>query len=246
MSLTLGQSFEKGESGLSQSGLAKLCGKTRQAIIKLEKSLVTKSPSKWLEAFVGKNLTLVTKASGSDRKVRNTTIYHANYSAAVIKHYAYQGSQQAQDVDFQIGVIGLTSYIQGKTGWLPGEYQSSKQARAEVNRIMDTPWSWSLLYAKDTCSKGFLWYGSHFYWRYFYYWMNQEERAKHERVNPCKNGRRKYKIHQLIEPATRERLREKAIELGVLIKQSNCREAFERNFFATYGEGWQMDLDLNY
>ncbi len=181
-------------------------------------------------------------------KYKNAVIYTAEAWACFAEYFAFEfekPTKEALTVFRSFARIGAESYIQGKTGWLPGEYQSSKQARESVNRIMDKPWSWSLLYAKDTCSKGFLWYGSHFYWRYFYYWMNQEERAKHERVNPCKNGRRKYKIHQLIEPATRERLREKAIELGVLIKQSNCREAFERNFFATYGEGWQMDLDLN-
>lgn len=110
---------DSGNSGISQTGIARLCGKSRQAIIKLEKTLVTKTPSKWLKDFVGKDLTLVTKVSTSDKKVRNATIYTAGFCAAVIKHYAYQGSEIAQESDFAIGEIGLTSYIQAKTGWLP-------------------------------------------------------------------------------------------------------------------------------
>lgn len=128
--------IDSGESGISQTGIAKLCGKSRQAIIKLEKTLVTKTPSKWLKDFVGKNLTLVTNASSSDKKVRNITIYTASFCAAVIKHYAYQGSEVAQESDFAIGAIGLTSYIQGKTGWLPDQYQASADSRSILDRLI--------------------------------------------------------------------------------------------------------------
>jgi hypothetical protein len=127
---------DSGNSGISQTGIARLCGKSRQAIIKLEKTLVTKSPSKWLKDFVGKDLTLVTKVSTSDKKVRNATIYTAGFCAAVIKHYAYQGSEIAQESDFAIGEIGLTSYIQAKTGWLPEQYQSSLEARSVLERLI--------------------------------------------------------------------------------------------------------------
>jgi hypothetical protein len=37
---------ESGECGMSQHGLARACGKSQQAIAKLEKQLTTKSPSK--------------------------------------------------------------------------------------------------------------------------------------------------------------------------------------------------------
>lgn len=104
-----------GESGMSQTGLARACGKSRQALIKLEKDLVTKAPSKWLKPFVGKDLTLVTNCVKNGGLV---LVYSSNFCSATIKHYAYLGSEKAQDFDSALGTIGLTSYIQSQTGWL--------------------------------------------------------------------------------------------------------------------------------
>ena len=42
-----------GRSGISQSGLAALCGVTKQALSKLTKSLSTKCPSIWLKPIQG-------------------------------------------------------------------------------------------------------------------------------------------------------------------------------------------------
>ena len=111
-----------------------------------------------------------------------------------------------------------------------------------VDRILDKPCPYEALYSKETCTKGFTWFGSSFYWKYFYNWMNQEEKAKHEESNPVVNGQRRYRIHQWIEPDTKNRLRDKAIELGVLIRQSNNRDQFQNNFQAMYGSGYQLDL----
>jgi len=53
-----------GESGMSQSGLARACGISRQSIIKLVDDLnpVTKTPSECLEPSADKDLNPVTKA----------------------------------------------------------------------------------------------------------------------------------------------------------------------------------------
>ena len=44
-----------GESGLSVSGIARLCGVSQQAISLLIENLTSKSPSEWLDSFVGKD-----------------------------------------------------------------------------------------------------------------------------------------------------------------------------------------------
>lgn len=72
--------------------------------------------------------------------------------------------------------------------------------------------------------------------------MTPQEKAKHEQNNPVVNGKRDRKIHEWIEESTKDRLKEKAIELNVLLRQSNCRNAFENNFRSTYGQGWQQEL----
>lgn len=54
---------DTGESGMSQSGLAVLCGVSQQAIAQLENTLTSKAPSKWLESLVGQDLTLTSNDS---------------------------------------------------------------------------------------------------------------------------------------------------------------------------------------
>ncbi|MBW4666484.1 MAG: hypothetical protein KME60_03310 [Cyanomargarita calcarea GSE-NOS-MK-12-04C] len=121
----------------------------------------------------------------------------------------------------------------------------TKSDRQDIaNRILDKACPWDLMYQKELREKGFSWYGSQFYWVYFYGWMDAEEKAKHERLNPVINGRRKDKIHQWIEPGTRDRLRDKAKELGMLIRMSQNRIQFEKNFAALYGHGYQNDLGI--
>ena len=113
---------DTGESGISQSGLAILCGVSRQAIKKLEKTLATKAPSKWLESFVGKDLTLVTSKSDLKLTVNgvppgNLTVYKAAFCARVIQHYVFRGKEVAQYSLDQFTELGINIWIQSITGW---------------------------------------------------------------------------------------------------------------------------------
>jgi len=82
---------ETGESGLSVTGLAILCGVSHQAVSKLLSDLATKSPSKWLEAWVGIDQNLATsKASKHGGRVR---VLKDLLCSAVIKHYAFSGNE---------------------------------------------------------------------------------------------------------------------------------------------------------
>lgn len=144
---------DTGESGLSQTGLAALCGVTRQAIIKLEETLVTKAPSNRLERFVGKKLTLVTSEEVPDIKVNgraagNIKIYTAAFCAATIRHYDDQGYEVADNTVDQFLELGITQWIQGITGWkkpaertyIPYWYQRLTLFTART-RIPDGWWS---------------------------------------------------------------------------------------------------------
>lgn len=114
-----------GESGMSQSGLAILCGVSRQMIISLEDTLVSKSPSKTLEPFIGKVLTLVSSddftVTVNGKKVGNLKIYKASFCAAVIRHYDRLGNEVAQYSADQFTEIGINSWIQSITGWSKNE-----------------------------------------------------------------------------------------------------------------------------
>lgn len=169
-----------GESGMSQTGLARACGVSRQALIKIEQALVTKLPSKslkpsvskgfnpvtktpskslkpsvskgfnsvtkapseWLQPFVGKDLNL----SGNYQKNGGVVkVYSAEFCAAVIKHYAYSGSKTAQDFDSSLGVIGLTSYIQSQTKWLPEEFKAAPKEHDKLAELLSLAkeWEWN-------------------------------------------------------------------------------------------------------
>ncbi len=110
-----------GESGMSQSALAILCGVSQQAISKLEDTLTTRSPSEWLESFVGKVFTLTTKATENitvnGKSAGNLVVYHSAFCAAVIRHYAFQGNKVAQYSLSQFSDLGISTWIQGITGW---------------------------------------------------------------------------------------------------------------------------------
>jgi hypothetical protein len=70
------------------------------------------------------------------------TIYTAEFCAAVIKHYAYSGSETAQDFDFSLGVIGLTSYIQSQTGWLPEEFKAAPKEHDKLDQFLGLAMEW--------------------------------------------------------------------------------------------------------
>ena len=120
---------ETGESGTNQTGLALLCGVSQQAISALENTLTSKAPSRWLEAFVGEDLTLTSSKKDPDLTVNgkaagNLTIYKSRFCTAVIKHYAFQGNEVAQYSMDQFLDIGFNTWVQGITGWQQSPTQS--------------------------------------------------------------------------------------------------------------------------
>ncbi len=231
-----------GESGMSQRGLARACGKTHRTIQKLEIDLATKSPSKWLQPFVGKGLNLATNFTKKGGEVR---IYQASFCAATIKHYAYKGSEIAQDFDVALGEIGLTSYIQSQTGWLPEQYTAAPQTQKRISNILDAPNPWKRLYDKDFCKKVYSWYGSSFYWTFCYSFLNPVERCKLNQLNPVENGKRRDRIHQYLPQDIRDRLEKEIVSLIVVVNLSSNKSQFEDNYQKQFGDFSQLELLLN-
>jgi hypothetical protein len=231
-----------GESGMSQRGLSRACGKYVRSIQNLVENLTNEKAPLRLKRFIGKDIYLTNESVKSGKQGKDIRPYKADFCFAVIRHYEKLGSEVAEETLDAIGDIGLNSYIQGKTGWLPNEYQSSQGSREKVSRILEKKCPYKALYKKPMCDRAFKWFGANFYWEYFYFWLTDEERARLERVNPVVKGQRKSRIHQWIEADTKERLRDKAFELGALIIGARSRQQFLDMFQANYGEGWQMDI----
>lgn len=105
---------------MSQSGLSLLAGVSQPAISKLEKTLITKSPSESLEPWVGKALTLATKDDDckiDGTSVGNLSIYCSGFCSAVIQHYAFKGNKVAQYALTKFSTSGIDSWIRKQTGW---------------------------------------------------------------------------------------------------------------------------------
>lgn len=126
-----------GESGLNQTGLAVLSGVSQPAINQLITALISKAPSKWLEPWLNKELTLISNHSSSDQKTRNITIYKAEFCAAVIQHYAFKGNETAQQSLHNFSAAGITLWIQRQTQWQPVHQKPESLAKHTSNEIKE-------------------------------------------------------------------------------------------------------------
>ncbi|MBD2303830.1 hypothetical protein H6G80_35355 [Nostoc sp. FACHB-87] len=81
------------------------------------------------------------------------------------------------------------------------------------------------------------------------HWMTPEEKAKLDQVNPVlPNGRRKHKIHQLLEETTKQRLSPHITSILILMKSANSVAELRRLVQRQYGvdqpnlfDGWKIE-----
>jgi hypothetical protein len=129
-----------GRSGISQSGLAVLCGVNRRTVSDLIKSLSGKTRSKWLEPIAGKLSECRTKTR-SGMQLCNDEL-----SIAIIKHYAFSGNETAQYTFDKFAAIGFNSWIQSITGWSNPKAPTPKP---ELETTMPTPEEMDYLRSRD-------------------------------------------------------------------------------------------------
>jgi hypothetical protein len=106
---------DNGLSGMSISGLARLCDVDRRAISRLLKRIHgTKIRSEWLKPFLGKNLWLgLSSVSGAK-------IIHGEVCVAIIGYYAFEARNKTKAAEYafkKFAYMGLESWIQKITGW---------------------------------------------------------------------------------------------------------------------------------
>lgn len=230
-----------GECGMSQRGLALACGKDHRTIKNLENNLGDKAPSKWLNPFVGKDLSLGNKFVKNGGTV---IIYRADFCAATIQHYAFKGSETAQDFLSAIGAIGLTSYIQSKTGWLPEQFKAAPAAHDRLGSILERPEPYQRLYKGEIAETAVSWFGVDFYWLYCYCFLTPEEKCYLNRVNPIEKGCRPNYIHQHLSPQTRTALEAYLIRVGDLVKSSTDKLDFYHRYQRLFHDASQLKLQL--
>ena len=114
---------DTGESGMSESGLAVLCGVSQQAINKLLRSLVTTNDEQNnLKVRLDGKIWLQPRGlSALERgKITNLAIVRAKACAAVVEHYAFESRYRTEDATFayrKFAELGITAWIQEITEW---------------------------------------------------------------------------------------------------------------------------------
>ena len=105
-----------GESGMSQSGLARMCGVNRKAINNLLNSVSTSSCHNFLKPLQDKELTLIT----SVHEFKNVTIIKDSVCAVILEWYAFESqrpTEKARQAFRQFAAVGIRTWIQSVTGW---------------------------------------------------------------------------------------------------------------------------------
>lgn len=123
----------------------------------------------------------------------------------------------------------------------------TKEDRQTVatNCILDQPNPWELMYTREFCDIVVGWFGVNFFWDFCYSFMTAEERAKLNLLNPAINGDRIHRIHQYLEPATKERLTLHVTRLSTLVLSATSRQNFLESYAKVFNRQWQQNLDLD-
>ena len=112
-----------GESGMSESGLARLCGVSRQSVCELLRNILSGkleiSPLKplqrkdvWVQA---RNLDSI-----ENSKISHISIVRAEICAHVVQHYAFNSRHRTDEALFALqkfSILGVTAWIQEITHW---------------------------------------------------------------------------------------------------------------------------------
>jgi hypothetical protein len=114
---------ETGESGMSESGLAILCGVSHQAVNKVIRSLLaTWEQDKSLEPQRNKGVRLQPSKDSKTPRGHNADIslIRAEACSKVIEHYAFESKYKTPEALFayrKFATAGITSWIQQQTDW---------------------------------------------------------------------------------------------------------------------------------
>ena len=105
-----------GESGMSQSGLARLCGVDEKSVRRVLNLVRNSSCPEFLKPLQDMDLTL----RASVNEFNNATILKDSVCAHILEWYAFESqrpSETARQAFRQFASLGIRSWIQGITGW---------------------------------------------------------------------------------------------------------------------------------
>ncbi|AGF53629.1 unknown protein (plasmid) [Synechocystis sp. PCC 6803] len=128
-----------GESGMSQSGLARLCGVDEKSIRVVLKSVRSSSCSNFLKPLQNIELTV----RNSYHEFKNVTILRDTVCAHILEWYAFESqrpNETARQAFRKFASMGIRTWIQGITGWEQGTEAltlepEAKKTTADLGKI---------------------------------------------------------------------------------------------------------------
>lgn len=227
-----------GDSAVSIRGLSRMSGIPKSTLIDWFKlDLTGNGIPEVVKALSCKALYLTEQV-----KVRGKVIkpIRSDIAAEIIEYAAIDLQKPEARIALKSFIaIGLNSFIQGETGYLPAEFQSAtKDNRYEIARLVKEPNPWKRLYSANTCDRIRKWYfPKDFFWKFAYAWMTHEEVAFLDEHNPVIPGiwQRQERIFQHLSEATRDRLAPEIAALCTLIESSTSRQDFETRWARVHG-----------
>ena len=238
-----------GESGMSQSGLARIVSTPRQTVEDLLKDLVAgNSRSKCLQPFLSKDLWLPENGSANAKIVKDEVC------AAVIEHYAFE-ARKTTDAALQVyrrfAARGIRGWIQEITGW------QDERKRYVVNALVSESYTaWQKRFEDNFFEEAYRITGwkrtksghppcmGKFIKKTIYEYLPNGTVEKLEEVNPrLKSGRRR-KHHQHCKELGLSVLgHQKSAVLAVMrLSPNNNVDAFQRNLLRASGGQIQLEL----
>ena len=243
--------IESGESGMSISGVARLCGVSHQAVSKVANLVATKNAPKRLKALESEKLWLQPGKIIGSAKVSRARILTSKACAAIIKHYAFEGRETAEFALDKFTTLGVDAWIQSITGWTQ---KSADTTRYLTGVVLLEPKEWTLHYSAEWQIEACRLTGEDwkcirmgkFIKESVYAWMPAEVQEELDKVNPPnETGRRPSKQHQHFSEDASPVLRKHIEEILILMKAANSmmefREFMNRNFSGRY----QLSLKMS-
>ncbi|QFS52585.1 P63C domain-containing protein [Nostoc sphaeroides] len=188
--------------------------------------------------------------------VKNTVTRAVTWSLKDVRiiwrYFDKQGNHQAAKLVDALAEDSLISRF--NQVW--GKQHTVEQRRIDDCRILSTPCPWTKMFEtefEENLARISKLHKKHiknglYYWEFIYSWMTSEEKAKLDIVNPVlENGRRKYKIHQMLSYETKQRLSPHVTSVLILMKSANSVAELRRLVQRQYGvdqpnlfDGWDV------
>jgi hypothetical protein len=219
---------------LSGQGMALAIGERQRTSIDSEMS-------KALKALLGNDFSCIDSRYRTERGgLVKVKLWHTLDAAKYWGYHAGKGNQKAMQL--VIAMVSTTLDIVINDAFNRKYEQGS--AQKQVNRILDNAAVWERLYDKAFCDRVFDWFGAQFYWEFVYGFLTPIEICKLNELNPPNKGDCRYRIHQFLEPETRDRLVSYVRELIAICNASEDKQQFLNGYQRHFNKNNQLKLNF--